>query len=208
MNHKDQLINNLINESYLKSPEIIKAFQKVDRADFVPAELQESAYQNYPLPIGLGQTISQPATVALMLELLQAKLGDKILDVGCGSGWQTALLAELVGKKGQVIGLEIKSDLIKRAKNNLAKYHYNNITLVEGNGWQGLPESAPFDKIIVAAAALKIPDNLIKQLANGGRLVMPVGQDLQDIVVINKLSDKDLTEKHYPGFIFVPLISE
>lgn len=206
MLNNQELIKELINEGYLKSSAVIRAFQKVDRADFVGPETLAEAYANYPLPIGYGQTISQPATVAFMLELLEAQVGEKILDVGCGSGWQTALLAELVGSKGQVIGLEIKDELVNLAQNNLSKYDYHNIKLVQGNGWQGLPEKAPFDKIIVAAAASKVPQSLKEQLKIGGRLVIPVGQDIQDIVVIDRINQNDFKEKYYPGFVFVPLI--
>ena len=201
-----QLINLLIQEGYLKSPAIIKAFKKIDRADFVSPETLNEAYGNYPLPIGLGQTISQPATVAFMLELLQAQAGDKVLDVGSGSGWQTALLAELVGPKGQVIGLEIKDELVKLAQDNLVNYNYQNIKLVKGNGWQGLPDEAPFDKIIIAAAASEVPQALKEQLSESGRLIAPIGQGSQDIVVIDKISQNRFKETRYPGFVFVPLV--
>ncbi len=208
MDSNDSLIKLLIQEGYLKSPEIIAAFKKVDRADFIPLEMLGEAYGNYPLPIGLGQTISQPATVAFMLELLKAQPKDKVLDVGSGSGWQTALLAEIVGPKGQIIGLEIKDELVKLAQDNLSKYDYQNIKIVQGNGWQGLSNESPFDKIIVAAAALEIPEALKEQLAIGGRLVLPVGIGTQNVVVVDKVSQNNFKEKHYPGFIFVPLIQE
>lgn len=206
MHSNDSLIKLLIQEGYLKSPAIVSAFKKVDRADFVPPELLPEAYGNYPLSIGLGQTISQPATVAFMLELLAAQPGDKVLDIGSGSGWQTALLAEIVGPAGQVFGLEIKNQLINFANQNLSKYSYQNIELAKGNGWLGLPEKAPFAKIIVAAAALTVPQPLKEQLLVGGRLVMPIGYGTQDIVVIDKVSKSELAEKHYPGFVFVPLV--
>ncbi|MBU1036666.1 protein-L-isoaspartate(D-aspartate) O-methyltransferase [Patescibacteria group bacterium] len=208
MQNNESLINLLINQGYLQSPEIIQAFKKVDRLDFIKPEMFNEAYENHPLPIGNGQTISQPATVALMLELLQVKKGDKVLDVGSGSGWQIALLAELAGKRGKVIGLEVKDELIEFAKENLLKYQYQNIKIIKGDGWQGLSKQAPFDKIIVAAAANEIPLALKIQLKVGGRLVIPVGGGIQDIVVIDKLSQNKFQQQNFPGFVFVPLIKD
>ena len=202
------LINHLISSGYLKTERIIKAFLKVDRKDFVPEELLDQAYKNYPLAIGDGQTISQPATVAFMLELLQPQRGDKILDVGSGSGWQTALLAEITGSQGKIFGLEIVEELIGWSRQNIQKYHFNNIKIIKGNGWQGLPAESPFDKIIVAAAAEIIPQVLKEQLEVGGRLVVPVGVGYQDIVLIVRESQSQYREERFPGFVFVPLINE
>jgi len=207
MNSNQSLINELIRNGYLKTAGIIRAFERVDRIDFVPYEWQDQAYQNYPLLIGYGQTISQPATVAFMLELLQPKRGDKILDVGSGSGWQTALLSDIVGEQGQVIGLEINDHLIELGQSNLKKYGFHQASIVKGNGWQGLPGQAPFDKIIVAAAGAFVPWPLKQQLKINGCLVIPVGQGIQDILVIERDSEVDFTEQNYPGFVFVPLIN-
>ncbi len=201
-----KLIAKLVEEGYLKTPAIIKAFLKVDRCNFVPKDLQNRSYDNYPLSIGYGQTISQPATVAFMLELLQAKEGDKVLDVGSGSGWQTAILAEIVGSGGQVIGLEIKDDLIEIGRKNLARYNFKQAKIIKGNGWQGLANSAPFDKIIIAAAAETIPSCLKQQLKVNGRLVIPVGRGLQDIIAVDRLDENYFVQQRHPGFIFVPLI--
>lgn len=206
MNTNKDLINKLLQSNYLKTLRIIKAFEKIDRADFVPEELQGEAYENYPLPIGRGQTISQPATVAFMLERLQPQEGDRVLDVGSGSGWQTAMLAEIVGSKGQVIGIEIKDELVELGQKNVAKYNYPNLKIIKGNGWQGLPKEAPFDRIIVAAAAVSIPDALKEQLKVGGRLVIPVGHGLQDIIVVDRVDKDHFNEQYFPGFVFVPLI--
>jgi len=208
MNTNKDLINELIKSDYLNTLSIIHAFEKVKRADFVPAEDQGEAYENFPLPIGHGQTISQPATVALMLEKLQPAAGNKILDVGSGSGWQTGLLAEIAGGQGKVFGLEIKDDLVNFSKKNLAKYDFKNIEIIKGNGWRGLPKEAPFDRIIVAAAAETIPLALKQQLKIGGRLVIPVGRGLQDIIVVDKLGGDNFEETYYPGFVFVPLIDD
>ncbi|MEA3464250.1 MAG: protein-L-isoaspartate O-methyltransferase [Patescibacteria group bacterium] len=205
------LINDLIQTNYLKSPEIINAFRKIKREDFLRLGNEDEAEINAPLPIGYGQTIFQPLTVAFMLELLQAKQGDKVLDVGCGSGWTAALLAEIVGERGKVYGLEIIEELKNFAAANVIKYNFINKGIVQiicADGYQGLPEFAPFDKIIVAAAALKIPEKLLKQLKVGGRMVLPVGRqyESQDIVVIDRVGKYKFKERRFPGFVFVPLV--
>ena len=206
MTNKD-LINELLQGDYLNTLRIIKAFEKIDRVDFVLEEHKADAYENFPLPIGHGQSISQPATVAFMLEKLQPEVGNKILDGGSGSTWQTALLAEIVGEQGKVIGMEIKDDLLELGKKNIQKYNFSNVEFVKGNGWEGLPQAAPFDRIIVAAAAETIPEALKEQLVIGGRLVVPVGHGYQDIIVIDRLSEKNFEERYYPGFSFVPLLN-
>lgn len=203
----EELIKELIEENYLKTERIINAFKKIKREDFLPPELKIEADQNNPLPIGYGQTISQPLTVAFMLELLQAARGDKILDVGSGSGWQTVLLAELVGPAGKVIAIERVPNLAKFGQTNAAKYNFQNIEFICGDGTRGFKNAAPYDKIIVAAAAeIGIPDILLQQLKVGGRLVIPVGKYEQDMVMVDKISNTDYKEKKYPGFQFVPLV--
>lgn len=208
MNTNQDLINELIGSDYLKTPRIIQAFENVDRIDFVLPESRHEAYENFPLSIGHGQTISQPATVAFMLELLKPEPGDKILDVGSGSGWQTALLSYIVGDRGRVIGLEVKDDLIEFGQTNLKKYNFTQTKIVQRNGWQGLPEEAPFDKISVVASAPIVPPNLKIQLKEGGRLIIPVGRGVQDIAVINKVDEDNFTEQYYPSFVFVPLVEK
>ncbi len=205
----ENLIQQLIADGYLKTPAIINAFKKINRADFLISKDEEEAEVNAPLPIGYGQTISQPLTVAFMLELLQPQPGDKILDVGSGSGWQTALLAEIVGEEGRVYALEQIKELKKFGEDNVKKYNFANVEFFCTDGSQGLVKFAPFDKIIVAAAAEKISQNLLKQLKIGGRLVAPIGPSgLQDIVLMEKRDKNDYQEKHFPGFVFVPLIEE
>ena len=209
MNKKEnKLAEELVGEGYLKTPRIIDAFKKIDRADFVPEDLRTEAYGNYPLPIGFGQTISQPLTVAFMLELLQPKPGEKILDIGSGSGWQTALLASIVGKKGKVIAVEIISELSDMTRNNVSKYGFvenGTVRVISADGSKGFPEEAPFDKIIAAAAGESLPEIWKKQLKVGGLIVTPIRNS---IFVFKKVSENRFEEKEYPGFAFVPLIKE
>lgn len=208
-----KLINELINDGYLKTPEIISAFRKINRADFLynqnrdKEELEIESEINAPLPLFSGQTISQPLTVAFMLELLQPKKGNRVLDIGSGSGWTACLLSELVGPEGQVIALERIGRLMEFGKQNAQKYNQKNILFMNKDGYKGLPEKAPFNRIHVAAAARQIPDALKKQLDKGGRLVMPIGEGLQDIVCLEKDESGKIREVRYSGFAFVPLIS-
>ncbi len=193
-------------EEVLKSPEIIQAFENIDRADFVPQARRSEAYINEPLPIGWGQTISQPYTVAFMLELLQPQKGQKILDIGSGSGWQTALLAQIVGENGRVAGLEVIPELHKQSIKNISKYNFLKKGIVEMhclNAAGGFPKYAPYDRIIAAAAAAEIPQAWKDQLKIGGRLVAPVGSD---VVLLIKKSITEFGVVHHPGFAFVPFV--
>ncbi|MCK5460304.1 protein-L-isoaspartate O-methyltransferase, partial [Candidatus Parcubacteria bacterium] len=197
--------------NYLKSPEIIDAFKKIKREDFLLPEDKDSAEINSPLSIGYGQTISQPLTVAFMLEALQSKAGDKILDIGSGSGWTVALLSQIVGRSGKVYGIERIWELKKFAKSNILKYNFIKkgiAEIIQGDGYKGLPEFALFDKIIAAATAESVPEDLLKQLKINGRLVMPIGKqhESQDIIVVDKIGKNNFKEFRHPGFIFVPLV--
>ena len=195
----------------MKTPEIIRAFKKIKREDFLLPEDKCKAKIDNALPIGYGQTISQPATVAFMLELLQPKSGDKILDVGSGSGWTTALLAEIVGKRGKIYGIERILELKNFGEQNLSKYNFikkGKVTIIHGNGYAGLPEYAPFDKILVSAATLKTPPQLLSQLKVKGRMVIPIGRqyESQEIVLYKKTGKNKFKIEHFPGFVFVPLL--
>ena len=199
-----QLIENLIRKEILKTPKIIDAFYKVDRMDFVLEESRYEAYSDRPLSIGFGQTISQPLTVAFMLELLQPQVGEKILDIGSGSAWQSCLLADIVGRNGKVFAIERIVEIYEFGKENSKKYNFKNLKFILGDGSRGYEKEAPYDKIIVAAAAFeKIPIELKKQLVNTGRLVIPVNNSIW--LVVKKKNNK-YTAKEFPGFAFVPLI--
>ncbi len=209
-----KLIDELIRDDYLKTPRIIEAFRKIDRTDFLPsagksaASLRDESEINAPLPTAFGQTISQPLTVAIMLELLQPSAGDHVLDIGSGSGWTACLLAALVGKKGQVTSLERIPELKAFAEENTRKYAFPHITYLVADGWRGYEPNAPYDVIHVAAAATEVPGDLVQQLRPGGRLCLPVGSVGQDLVLITKKPDGQTTEKRYPGFVFVPLVRD
>lgn len=208
MDSLEQLVKSLVDGGYLKTPEIINAFRKIDRADFVLDKLKIDAYLNIPLPIGYGQTISQPLTVAFMLELLKPEKGDKILDVGSGSGWQTALLGEIAGEEGKVFGIEIIPDLKDFGVKNIAKYGFIEKGIVQvfrASGAVGLKSEAPFDKIIVGAMAKNVPEELRQQLKIGGRLVIP---HRGSVWLVIKISENKFEEYEYPGFAFVPLVEE
>ena len=202
MNSYTDLINELILKGALHTSSIIEAFKHIDRANFVSTPLFGDIYGDYPLQIGHGQTISQPSTVAMMLEMLEPKEGEKILDIGSGSGWTTALLAFIVKKNGFVTGVERVENLVELGQENLAKYSFSNAKIIQANDTLGIP-GEKFDRILVSAAADELPYKLLQQLKTNGKLVIPI-QDF--IYEITKLNDEKIkTVKHY-GFAFVPLI--
>jgi len=203
-----KLVNDLITNGYLKTDLIIDAFSEISRIEFVPKELEGEADRDVALPIGYGQTVSQPLTVAIMLELLDLKRDQKILDVGSGSGWTTALLSYIVGDQGKVIAIERIEQLKKFGEKNADKFGYVEKGIAEfynADGSIGFPPAAPFDRILVSAAADKIPQALKDQLKIGGKMVIPVKNT---ITFLEKKSETDFYKEEYPGFTFVPLIVE
>lgn len=197
-----ELINHLLNTGALHSTNITDAFVHVDRIDFVSDPTAPDVYGDYPLQIGEGQTISQPTTVAMMLEMLDAQSGDSILDIGSGSGWTTALLSHIAGDEGSVTGLERVSSLVESGGKNLKKYNFKNSKIIKAGEELGIV-GEKFDRILVSAAADEFPKELIGQLEVGGKLVIPVKNSIFEIT--KRESGEYKTIEHY-GFIFVPLV--
>lgn len=200
------LIDSLIKEGWLKTDRIIKAFRKVKREDFLSEGSKHLAEINEALPIGFGQTISQPLTVAFMLELLQPEKGDKILDVGSGSGWTSALLGEIVGNNGKVVAVETIPELKEFGEKNVSKYSFTEKGIVEfilADGSKGYEKFAPYDKILASAAGAKLPAAWKSQLKIGGRIVCPIRSS---ILLFIKKSKDEFEKTEYPGFAFVPLV--
>lgn len=203
MKNMQALVDEMIFSDRLESPEIIDAFRAVDRKYFVPESFEEHIYVDAPLPIGDGQTISQPSTVAFMLEQLEPGEGDKVLDIGSGSGWTTALLCHIVGDKGSVVGLERMGELVEQGKENLSKFQFGSHGRIQRAGeGLGLP-GEEFDRILVSASADEIPEELFLQLKIGGILVIPVRNS---IFKFKKISDTYVEREEFYGFVFVPLI--
>jgi len=198
------LVQHLQAIGVLKTPALVKAFLRIDRKEFVLPEYQTQAYEDYPLPIGFGQTISQPYTVAFMLELLQAQKGEKILDIGSGSAWTTALLAHIVGEEGRVYGTELVPELVELGKNNLTKYHFLHAQILQTKkGTPGFSKQAPFQRILVSAGARELPQELLDQLSKDGVVVIPVGDA---VLRVHKIPDKEPDIQRFEGFAFVPLV--
>ncbi|MEK9147305.1 MAG: protein-L-isoaspartate O-methyltransferase, partial [Patescibacteria group bacterium] len=194
----------LVEKGVLKTPLIIDAFKNIDRADFVLEDFKKEAYEDYPLPIGYNVTISQPTTVAFMMELLELKAGDMVLDVGSGSGFTTALLSQIVGKQRIVLGVEIIPELVEFGNKNLKKYpHLKAEIVLAKKEILGLPEKAPFDKILVSASANELPQELINQLNIRGILVIPIKNSIWKI---DKISENKIKKQEFYGFSFVPLL--
>lgn len=179
------------------------AFKKVPRENFLPEPAKSRADIDAPVAIGYGQTNSQPYTVRLMLGWLDARPGQKVLDVGSGSGWTTALLAELVGQTGEVHAVEKLPQLVKFGQNNVSKLGYENVQFHQAGKKFGWPGAAPYDRILVSASAQQLPPEPLEQLKVGGKIVIPVQTS---ILVIDKTGPDDYDTKEHPGFAFVPLV--
>jgi protein-L-isoaspartate(D-aspartate) O-methyltransferase len=201
MQSNKQLVDYLCSIGVLETSEIIEAFRHVDRADFVLSAYKDQAYNDHPIPIGFGQTISQPFTVAFMLELLEPKAGQEILDIGSGSGWTTALLSYVVGKKGKVIGLEKNPELVEFGQQNLSKYNFENSRIKYAGDKLGLP-GEKFDCILVSAAASHYPEELEDQLKQNGIMIIPIENS---IFKIRKNKQGEIGKQEFEGFAFVPL---
>ena len=194
-----------ISKKGIKDEAVIDAIGKIPRHLFMDSSFLDHAYQDKAFPIAADQTISQPYTVAFQTELLQVKKGDKILEIGTGSGYQTAVLCELVAK---VYSIERQRELYKKTKVFLAQIGYRPKYLSFGDGYKGLKEYAPYDKIIVTAGAPFVPNPLLAQLKVGGRLVIPVGEDVQVMTLFIRKSNKEFEKKEFGDFRFVPLLED
>ena len=204
---RERMVRRQIEARGITDPAILAAFRAVPREAFVDDGQRKWAYDDHPLPIGAGQTISQPYIVALMIEAAGFGPGDKVLEVGAGSGYAAAIMSRIARK---VIGIERQHDLVEGARLRLSELGFDNVTIVEGDGTRGCPEEAPFDAILAAASGSHVPRPLIDQLAPGGRLVMPVGSPHgnQHLVKVTAREDGTLQQSDLGTVRFVPLIGE
>jgi protein-L-isoaspartate(D-aspartate) O-methyltransferase len=203
------MVRRLMDTGYISSPGVARAMQTVPRHLFLPKELEQEAYSDTPLPIGEGQTISAPHMVAMMAEALELLPGQRVLEIGGGSGYHAAVMAELVKPDGKVFSMERIDALAERARRNLEAAGYVKwVEVVVGDGTEGLREKAPFDRISIAAAAPYVPQPLEDQLADGGRLLIPVGSRyLQELTLVTRQGGQ-ITRKDLGGCVFVPLIGK
>lgn len=204
---RKRMVEEQITARGVEDQRVLWAMETVPRHLFVPQELRSLSYEDSPLPINSGQTISQPYIVAFMTELLNLKETDKVLEIGTGSGYQAAILSLLVRK---VHTIEIKKDLAVKASDTLTRLGYYNVTVYARDGYLGIPDEAPFDAIIVTAAAPEIPPALLDQLRPGGRMVVPVGRPFrtQDLILVTKEADGEIKKKVVAPVLFVPLTRE
>lgn len=202
-----ELVKRLCQEGRIKSVEVEKAFLDTPRELFVPDNLRPYAYVDTPLDIGSGQTISAPHMVAIMCEGFDLKKGQKVLEIGAGSGYHAAVVSKIIGKKGHVYTIERFETLAEKAKENLKKANIENVTVEIGDGSCGLPKYAPYDRIYVTCAAPDIPPPLTEQLKEGGKLMVPVGGTFCELVLAEKKRDKIIT-KNLGGCAFVPLVGK
>ena len=204
---RERMVRRQIEARGISDPAILNAFREVPREAFVSPDYARDAYDDHPLPIEAGQTISQPYIVALMIEAAEVRSGDRVLEVGAGSGYAAAVMSRIAG---EVIGIERQHDLVEVARRRLKRLGYDNVRIVEGDGTRGCPEEAPFDAILAAASGSHVPQPLVSQLAPGGRLVMPIGNPrwVQKLVKVAKQEDGFLQHSDLGEVRFVPLIGE
>ncbi len=208
LEEKRRLMVKRLKEELGISDKVAKAMMKVPRHLFVPSPYDREAYLDTPLPIGRGQTISAPHMVAIMCDLLDLKEGEKVLEVGAGSGYHAAVVAEIVGKSGKVIAIERIPELAERARSVLEYLGYDNVKVIVGDGTKGYPPEAPYDKIYVTASAPDIPKPLLDQLKPGGRMVIPVGRYEQYLYVVDKDESGRIRKRVWGPVRFVPLVGE
>ena len=202
---RDQMVRTQIAARGVKDPRILGAMREIPRELFVDEQYRREAYADHPLPIGGGQTVTQPYVAALMTELLDVQSSDRVLEVGTGSGYESAILSRLASR---VYSIEILPEIAKKARERLEKLGCRNVELRVGDGYRGWPEAAPFDAIIVTAAPRKIPEPLLDQLAPNGRMVIPVGDFYQELKVFSKAADGSVTETSVLPVRFVPMTGE
>ena len=202
---RKMMVREQISNRGIQDNRVIEAFLKVERHKFIPEKHRNSSYADHPVPIGEGQTISQPYIVALMSECLELKGTERVLEVGTGSGYQAAILAQLAK---EVYSVERFPDLAQQARSVLNGSGYSNIKIKVDDGTTGWKEEAPFDRIIVTAAAQKIPQPLIDQLAEGGKLIMPVGETFSQVLTILEKEGGKITSRIVCGCVFVPLVGK
>lgn len=202
----EYLIERELKPEGITDERVIAAMYRVKREKFIPESLSDRAYGNYPLPIGENQTISQPYIVGLMTQALDVKSSDTVLEIGTGSGYQAAILAELASVVYSIERIEV---LATRARTNLYSQGYNNVIVVHGDGTEGLPGHSPYGKIIITAAAPDIPESLLSQLKNGGKMVVPAGDRfVQDLLLVEKALNGRIYKSTLCGCRFVPLIGK
>ncbi len=203
---RKRLVDNLVRRGYISKPEVIRAMLKIPRHEFVPHNIIKLAYHDSPQQIGLGQTISAPHMVGIMAEKLDIKKGQKILEIGGGSGYHAAVFAEIVGEKGHIYSVEYIETLAERARENIKRCGMEAlITVVVGDGSLGLEESAPYDRIFVSCAAPYVPEPLLDQLKDNGKLLIPLGSLYYQTLMLYEKKGNKIKEKDYGGCVFVPL---
>ena len=202
---RQRMVEQQLKPRGIKDERVLAAMAKVPREEFIPADARPSAYEDGPLPIGYDQTISQPYIVAFMTEQLRPKPSDRVLEIGSGSGYQAAILGELVA---EVYTIEIVEPLAKTAEATLQRLGYNNVHIKVGDGYKGWPEAAPFDAIIVTCAPEKVPQPLVDQLKDGGRMVIPVGERFAQQLYLLEKKNGQLKESITLPVRFVPMLRE